>query len=107
MASLAEWQGLLEEEIQEAGRRLIADHRRPGVSLEFHARFESVMPGVLEWLGRGGYDLAALGSHGRRGFRRFVLGSVAEETARRAPCSVLVAHGGDVDTAAAGEEALA
>jgi universal stress protein A len=30
------------------------------------------------------------GSHGRRGLRRFVVGSVAEATVRHAPCSVLV-----------------
>ena len=38
-------------------------------------------------------DLIALGSHGRKGVSRFVLGSVAELTVRHAPCSVLVAHG--------------
>jgi nucleotide-binding universal stress UspA family protein len=38
-------------------------------------------------------DLIALGSHGRHGLRRFLLGSVAELTIRHAPCSVLVAHG--------------
>ncbi|HTR49473.1 MAG TPA: universal stress protein [Kofleriaceae bacterium] len=42
---------------------------------------------------RGGYDLIALGTHGHRGFRRLLLGSVAESTIRHAPCSVLVAHG--------------
>ena len=34
-----------------------------------------------------------IGSHGRRGLRRFLLGSVAETTVRYAPCSVLVVHG--------------
>jgi len=42
---------------------------------------------------RGGYDLIAIGTHGHRGFRRLLLGSVAESTIRHAPCSVLVAHG--------------
>ncbi|MEM9488294.1 MAG: universal stress protein [Myxococcota bacterium] len=36
------------------------------------------------------YDLVAMGTHGYRGFRRFLLGSVAEATLRHAPCSVLV-----------------
>jgi nucleotide-binding universal stress UspA family protein len=31
-----------------------------------------------------------MSSHGRRGFRRFLLGSVTEELVRRAPCPVLV-----------------
>jgi nucleotide-binding universal stress UspA family protein len=37
-------------------------------------------------------DLVVVGSHGRRGLRRFLLGSVAEVTVRHAPCSVLVAR---------------
>lgn len=39
-----------------------------------------------------GYDLIAMGSHGHRGFRRLLLGSVAEAVIRHAPCSVLVTH---------------
>jgi universal stress protein A len=35
-------------------------------------------------------DLIVMGSHGRRGISRLVLGSVAEEIVRRAPCPVLV-----------------
>jgi nucleotide-binding universal stress UspA family protein len=40
------------------------------------------------------YDLACLSTHGHRGFRRFLLGSVTEATVRHAPCSVLVVHAG-------------
>jgi nucleotide-binding universal stress UspA family protein len=35
-------------------------------------------------------DLIVMGTHGRTGFRRLVLGSVAEEVVRRAPCPVLL-----------------
>ena len=35
-------------------------------------------------------DLVIVGSHGTRGFRRFMMGSVAEHTMRLAPCPVLV-----------------
>jgi nucleotide-binding universal stress UspA family protein len=35
-------------------------------------------------------DLIVIGSHGRRGLTRLVLGSVAEDVVRRAPCPVLV-----------------
>lgn len=35
-------------------------------------------------------DLIVMGTHGRRGFRRLVLGSVAEAVARVAPCPVLL-----------------
>jgi nucleotide-binding universal stress UspA family protein len=40
-----------------------------------------------------GHDLIVVGSHGHRGVRRLLLGSVAETTVRHAPCSVLVVHG--------------
>ncbi|HEU4581413.1 MAG TPA: universal stress protein [Polyangiaceae bacterium] len=35
-------------------------------------------------------DLIVLGTHGRRGLGRMLLGSVAEEVVRRAPCGVFV-----------------
>ena len=35
-------------------------------------------------------DLIVMGTHGRSGFDRFLLGSVAEKVLRRAPCDVLV-----------------
>jgi len=35
-------------------------------------------------------DLVVVGTHGRHGFERFMLGSVAEATVRLAPCPVLV-----------------
>jgi nucleotide-binding universal stress UspA family protein len=35
-------------------------------------------------------DLVVVGTHGRRGLARFLLGSVAEGVVRRAPCPVLV-----------------
>jgi nucleotide-binding universal stress UspA family protein len=34
-------------------------------------------------------DLIVMGTHGRTGFRRLVLGSVTEEVLRKAPCPVL------------------
>jgi len=37
-------------------------------------------------------DLVVVGSHGRTGFRRVLLGSVAEKIARHARCPVLVAR---------------
>ncbi len=49
----------------------------------------TVIAGAAE---RAGYDLIAVGTHGHRGFRRLLLGSVCESTIRHAPCSVLVVH---------------
>jgi nucleotide-binding universal stress UspA family protein len=38
-------------------------------------------------------DLIVMSSHGRTGLRRLVLGSVAEQVARTAPCPVLLVRG--------------
>jgi nucleotide-binding universal stress UspA family protein len=35
-------------------------------------------------------DLIVMGTHGRTGLNRFVMGSVAEEVVRKAPCLVLI-----------------
>ena len=37
-------------------------------------------------------ELVVIGSHGRRGFRRFVMGSLAEQAVRHATCSVYIAR---------------
>ena len=45
---------------------------------------------ILEEAQKWAADLILVGSHGRRGFRRFLLGSVSEAVAMNAPCSVVV-----------------
>ncbi|BCQ28999.1 universal stress protein (plasmid) [Caballeronia sp. NK8] len=40
--------------------------------------------------GEFGADLVVMGTHGRRGWRRIMLGSVAERVVRLAPCPVLL-----------------
>lgn len=54
-----------------------------------------VLPGearreILRALTEGEADLVIVGSHGRGGLDRLLLGSVASSVARKAPCSVLV-----------------
>lgn len=38
------------------------------------------------------YDMIVMGTHGRRGFDRAVLGSIAERVIRDAPCPVVTVH---------------
>lgn len=44
---------------------------------------------IVEAATREPFDLIVMGTHGRTGVERLVLGSVAEEVMRRAPCAVL------------------
>lgn len=48
---------------------------------------------ILDEARRWGADLIVVGSHGRRGFRRLLLGSVSEAVAMNAHCSVVVVRG--------------
>jgi nucleotide-binding universal stress UspA family protein len=44
------------------------------------------------------FDLCVIGTRGRTGISRFLLGSVAEKVVRHAPCSVLAVHAGRTAT---------
>ena len=45
---------------------------------------------IVDFAAKWPADLVVMGSHGRTGFDRFLLGSVAETVVRHAPCSVEV-----------------
>jgi len=52
---------------------------------------EEIIDEAKEW----GADLILLGTHGRHGIKRFILGSVARIVATHAPCSVEVVRRGE------------
>lgn len=84
---------LIIDDLRVQGEQLIARHRRDGISLAFHVSSDRPVAGLSHWAETRSCDLLAVGSHGRRGIRRLVLGSVAESMLKRSPCSVLVSHG--------------
>lgn len=54
---------------------------------------DNVADTVCQYADEQGIDLIALGTHGRRGLQRILLGSVAEAVIRRAGCPVLTVRG--------------
>jgi nucleotide-binding universal stress UspA family protein len=73
--------------------RLIASQAKLGHELRGELIQGPPAGAVTAMAERGGHDVIAVGTHGHRGFRRLLLGSVAEDVIRHAPCSVLVVHG--------------
>jgi universal stress protein A len=47
---------------------------------------------ILEYAAEHGIDLVVMGTHGRDGVARMLLGSVAETVVRKATCPVLIVH---------------
>jgi nucleotide-binding universal stress UspA family protein len=61
--------------------------------LVYHAdRSDAVAPSLVQTAESIDADLILMGTHGRRGVRRAIYGSVAEEVLRTAPCPVLTAR---------------
>jgi nucleotide-binding universal stress UspA family protein len=76
----------------ERGANILEQYKDSGRQIRFellHGPAASVLTSRAESTHR---DLIAISTHGYRGFRRLLLGSVAEATVRHAPCSVLAAH---------------
>ncbi|WP_428267033.1 universal stress protein [Haliangium sp.] len=74
---------------QELAQRVGGDGREVG----FHLCEGRATAGIHSFMDENQpYDLVVVGTHGRTGMRRLLLGSVAESTVRYAPCSVLVAR---------------
>lgn len=55
-----------------------------------HVRFDSIASEIAQLAADLEADLVVVGTHGRRGISRALLGSSAEATVRLAPCAVLV-----------------
>ena len=73
------------DELQE----FVGVHAPAGLAVNVALREGPIVQGILDEQRAGGYDLIVMGTHGRGGFDRLVLGSVAEKVLRKAPCPVL------------------
>jgi nucleotide-binding universal stress UspA family protein len=77
------------EELREVLRRFAAHGAESGVEMDLLVREGAVVPTILEEAHRIGADLIVMGTHGRSGFDRVLLGSVTEKILRKAACAVM------------------
>ncbi|MCA9680096.1 MAG: universal stress protein [Kofleriaceae bacterium] len=68
--------------------------RAPTTEVHFfvHARIGNAVDEILGLAEDVGADLVVIGSHGRTGLRRILLGSVSEAVVRNARCAVIIAR---------------
>ena len=93
------------EELKERGT--VSAEALDAVSVTEEVRRDvSPGPAILSYAAEADVDLIALGTHGRRGPSRILLGSVAEEVVRRANRPVLTVRGEEGDHPAPSPEAI-
>jgi nucleotide-binding universal stress UspA family protein len=84
---------ILREHLKDAERtltRVTERLARPGLSVETAVRQGDPRAVIVDEAAEWGADLVVVGSHGRTGLTRLLLGSVAQYVAAHAPCSVEV-----------------
>lgn len=79
------------EQAREHAEELLATAANE-VDTEIETRIETGSPTrkIVDIAGKGGFDAVVIGSHGRTGATRILLGSVAEAVARRSPVPVTI-----------------
>src|SRR5262245_26615214 len=77
-----------EVQIREALQEITPTDSR--LAVERHLLEGSAAEALLEFIGDHPVDLVVMGSHGRTGIGRLVMGSVAEQIVRKAPCPVMI-----------------
>ena len=92
----------LEKEIEDAARKelgdLVTDDDRRTLNAKTILRtFRSPAAAIAEYAKEAGIDLIVVGTHGRSALARVLLGSVAENVVRIAPCPVLTVRSPEHD----------
>ncbi len=90
-------QALLGDRVREARRSCLEGEAAPPTILtEVQVRIGDPVEQIVAVALETRASLVVVGTHGRRGLRRLVLGSVAERVARGAPCAVLIVRPQDL-----------
>ena len=85
----------LEREGEEAVAEIGTRCAEAGVDSESAVLVGTVHRAIHDYVDEHDIDLVVMGTHGRRGVERFLLGSVTERTVRTSPVPVLTVSGND------------
>jgi nucleotide-binding universal stress UspA family protein len=78
-----------EQDVEQLAKQLESEGALYGVTMDVTITVGSVWPTISNVIAEQNPGLLVLGTHGRSGLGKFVLGSVAESAFREAPCPVL------------------
>jgi nucleotide-binding universal stress UspA family protein len=99
-----EFRQALRETGEEQLQQFAKNHTHGEIQLEFVVHEGSAPDSILSFAQEQKADVIVMGSHGRRGFDRLMLGSVTDRVMRMATCPVLAVHKPPHDSTAAGKE---
>lgn len=88
----AELAGRILDGAQTAFARDVERHRDSGVAIKTLLKQADAREGILEAVNEVQADLVVLGTHGRRGIARALIGSVAESLVRTSTVPVMTVH---------------
>ena len=92
-ALTAEVAGQIEAAASQALDGVVERARKSGVTVDRVLRQGPAWSEIEGFARAANVDLIVMGTHGRRGLSRVLLGSVAERVVRVSPCPVLTVHG--------------
>jgi len=78
-----------EEELRQIKQIVDYVPKAEGVKATFHVAFAMPADGIVEFADKNQIDMIVIGTHGRTGISRLVMGSVAEAVIRHANCPVM------------------
>lgn len=86
----------LEEEMLEAAKKkmetFVAEHLEDFDNLETIITRGDIADEIIRAAGEKAIDLIVMGTHGRKGLEKILLGSVAERVVKRSPCPVMTVN---------------
>src|SRR6202051_712988 len=100
----AEFEQALRESGSKQLQEFVKNHTHDEIQPELVVHEGVAADSILSFAQARKADLIVLGTHGRRGFDRLVLGSVTDRVIRTVPCPVLAISKPPHDSSAAGEE---